>query len=152
QELEAAQRLAQLGTWRIDLTTGAITMSAELRRRYESGVEHPHRLDGLAPWIHEDDVHLAREAFERAIRTRGPTVVEHRVRYADGANGHVRSHAQPVVVDDRVVEMWGTTQDITERVASRVAFATEHSRRLAAESLPAFRSALSAAPTPPEVV
>jgi len=151
QELEAAQRLAQLGTWRIDLATGALTMSAELRRRYDTGVEHPHRLDALAPWIHEDDAHLAREAFERAIRTRGPTVVEHRVRYADGATGYVRSHAQPVVVDDRVVEMWGTTQDITERVASRVAFATEHSRRLAAESLAAFGSELSGARTRQDV-
>jgi anti-sigma regulatory factor (Ser/Thr protein kinase) len=151
QELEAAQRLAQLGTWRIDLATGDLTMSAELRRRYDTGVEHPRRLDALAPWIHEDDVHLARGAFERAVRTRRPTVVEHRVRYADGAIGHVRSHAQPVVVGERVVEMWGTTQDITEHVASRKAFATEHSRRLAAESLAAFGSELSGARTRQDV-
>src|SRR3954462_2961196 len=34
QELEAAQRLAQRGAWRIDLATGAMTMSTELRRLY----------------------------------------------------------------------------------------------------------------------
>jgi PAS domain-containing protein len=109
QELEAAQRLAQLGTWRIDLATGAITMSSELQRRYASGPEVPDRLDGLAPWIHEDDADRARAGFDTAMRTHGPTVVEHRVRFADGSIGHVRSSIQPVVVDDRVVAMWGTT-------------------------------------------
>jgi anti-sigma regulatory factor (Ser/Thr protein kinase)/PAS domain-containing protein len=151
QELEAAQRLAQLGTWRIDLETGAITMSSELRRRYATGGDVPDRLDGLAPWIHEDDAHLARAGFEGAMRTHRPAVVEHRVRFADGSIGHVRSSIQPVVVDERVVAMWGTTQDITERVANQVAFADEHASRLAAETRAEFGTRVSAARTRQEV-
>src|SRR4051812_25064100 len=148
QELEAAQRLARLGTWRIDLITGAITMSPELRRLYgfEKGdTSGAGPLDAMARAVHPDDAPIARSALERALRTGGPVAVEHRVLHADGSIGHVRSYSQPVVEGDRVVSIWGTTQDITEHVASRDAFQSEHSRRLAAETLADFGSRLSAA-------
>ena len=152
QELEAAQRLAQLGTWRIDLATGAMTMSTELRRLYgdepgDGAVDAPggRRFEALARAIHPDDVAMARSAFERALRTGDAVVVEHRVVHADGSIRHVRSFSQPVVEDARVTSIWGTTQDITEHVASRDAFEFEHSRRLTAEILADFGSRLSAA-------
>jgi PAS domain-containing protein len=41
QELEAAQRLAQLGTWRIDLATGKMQISRELHRMYGFAPSRP---------------------------------------------------------------------------------------------------------------
>ena len=159
QELEAAQRLAQLGTWRIDLATGAMTMSTELRRLYGDDTDDTgetgdgagdtpgegRRFDVLARAIHPDDAAMARSAFDRVLRTGDATVVEHRVVHADGSIRHVRTYSQPVVEDGRVTSIWGTTQDITEHVASRDAFEFEHSRRLTAEILADFGSRLSAA-------
>jgi anti-sigma regulatory factor (Ser/Thr protein kinase)/PAS domain-containing protein len=148
QELEAAQRLARLGTWRIDLATGEMTMSTELQRIYGASVaggSADERFDRMTDRIHPEDVRMARSAFERAVLTGRPVVVEHRVVDVAGGIGHVRSYAQPVVEDGRVRALWGTTQDITEAVASRDAFAFEHSLRLTAETLAAFGARLGAA-------
>lgn len=147
EELEAAQRLAQLGIWRMDLASGRLQVSRELRRMYEVGegeaLEHSMRV--VARRIHPDDVSIATAAYERAIQTREAVVVEHRVVLADGSLGHVRSYVQPVVEDGEVVGLWGTTQDITERVATRDAFDAEHERRLTAEALAGLGNELSTA-------
>jgi PAS domain S-box-containing protein len=147
RELEAAQRLAQMGTWRLDLRTGDLTVSRELRRMYGGSPdeESTHALTAMTPMIHRDDRRVARVAFERAIATGEPNVVEHRVVHRDGSTGHVRSYVQPVVEDGEVVGAWGTTQDISERVADRDALDAEHVRRVTAEAVAEFAATLSGA-------
>jgi PAS domain S-box-containing protein len=153
RELEAAQRLAQMGTWRLDLRSGALTVSAELRRMYGGPTEEhsTHALTALTPMIHHEDRKVARAAFERALGSGGATVVEHRVVHADGSIGHVRSYVQPIVEDGEVVGAWGTTQDITERVANRDALDAEQLRRITAEAVAEFASTLSGAATRQDV-
>jgi PAS domain-containing protein/anti-sigma regulatory factor (Ser/Thr protein kinase) len=150
QELESAQRLARLGTWRIDLATGHVEVSKELRRMYAVDGEPTDAasLGAVARQIHPDDIELARTEYQRALRTRQAVVVEHRVVLRDESIVHVRSYIEPVVEGDEVVALWGTTQDITERVVSRNAFAAEHLRRLSAEALAGLASMLGLADDP----
>jgi PAS domain S-box-containing protein len=147
RELEAAQRLAQMGTWRLDLRSGELAVSAELRRMYGTATEEEstHALTTMTPMIHRDDRQVARVAFERALSSGEASVVEHRVVHGDGSIGHVRSYVQPVLEDGQVVGAWGTTQDITERVADRDALDAEHGRRITAEAVAEFASTLSGA-------
>jgi PAS domain S-box-containing protein len=153
RELEAAQRLAQMGTWRLDLHSGELTVSRELRRMYGNSPdeESTHELTAMTPMIHREDRQVARVAFERALTTGQANVVEHRVVHGDGSVGHVRSYVQPVLEDGQVVGAWGTTQDITERVADRDALDAEHLRRVTAEAVAEFAATLSGAGTRQDV-
>lgn len=153
RELEAAQQLAQMGTWRLDLSTGELTVSRELRRMYGDAPveESTHALAMMTPMIHREDRQVARDAFERALTTGEASVVEHRVVHGDGTIGHVRSYVQPVLENGQVVGAWGTTQDITERVADRDALDAEHLRRITAEAVAEFASMLSGAATRQDV-
>ncbi len=150
QELEAAQRLAQLGVWRLDLKTGGLVLSDQMQRMY--GLTNDDAtgfgLSTLAPGIHPEDRRVVRAAFERALATQTAVVVDHRIVYQDGSTGYVRSYTQPVVEGSEVVEMWGTTQDVTERVLSRDALDLEHGRRVTAEVLAEFASTVSGARSP----
>ena len=137
-----------MGTWRLDLRSGDLAVSAELRRMYGTATE-----EESEPRAHHDDADdpprgpagSSAVAFERALATGEATVVEHRVVHGDGSVGHVRSYIQPVVEGGQVVGAWGTTQDITERVADRDALDAEHGRRITAEAVAEFASTLSGA-------
>ena len=97
-------------------------VAAHLRRYPRRRVVRP-TTSGASPSASIPTTSRSRAAaFEQAVRTGRAVVVEHRVVQADGAIGHVRSYAQPVVDDGRVTSLWGTTQDITEHVANRDAF------------------------------
>jgi serine phosphatase RsbU (regulator of sigma subunit)/PAS domain-containing protein/anti-sigma regulatory factor (Ser/Thr protein kinase) len=147
RELEGAHRLARLGTWRADFKRGSVVLSRALQRIYglPEGNAEEFELGTLTPYIHLADRVGVEAAYERAAEARQPVVVEHRVVHADGSTRYIRSYAEPVVEAGEVVGMWGATQDVTDRVASRSAFEAEHSRRVAAEALAELASVLSGA-------
>jgi len=147
RELETAQRLAQLGTWRINLTTQRTELSRELQRIFglPGDAVGEAQTAALVASIHPDDLDSVEHAHERSMRTRHPEVVEHRVLRGDGTIAHVRTYTEPVVVDDAVVGLWGTTQDISDIIESRAALRSEHSRRVSAEMLAALAAELNRA-------
>jgi PAS domain S-box-containing protein len=156
RELEAAQRLSRLGTWRIDLTakpSASATVSTELQRicGLPPGPSRELDVDGIDRFVHPDDLDLVTRAHQRAMSARHPIVIEHRVVRDDGTVRHVRTYSEPLVDDDAVLGLWGTTQDISDTIANRDALDAEHGRRVTAEMLADVASALNAARAPQEI-
>ncbi len=149
RELEGAQRLARLGTWRIDLVAGQAELSRELQRILGLAPDASPviTLVELAALIHPADLAAANGAHRRAIATRTGIVIDHRVIRGDGAIAHMRTYAEPLIVDDEVAALWGTMQDISDAIASRDALDAEHSRRVSAEALAELGSTLNGART-----
>ncbi|HYE57536.1 MAG TPA: PAS domain S-box protein, partial [Rhodothermales bacterium] len=120
QESEARLRLAldatQMGTWRYDLVAQQARLDARMRE-----------ILGLAPdaevvplalvyeTIHPDD----RERVSRAIRDAtektgdGRYSLEYRVVHPDRTLRHVASYGRVFFEDDRPVDVFGTTMDVT---------------------------------------
>src|ERR1700756_4446499 len=114
--LEEAQRVAHLGYWVWDLETNQVIWS-----------EETYRIFGLVPKVDSFDVALVREMMhpddreavfmtaKKAIDTATRSDCEHRLLRPDGemrvvhSLGHVRKNSQGRI------QMFGTTQDITDR-------------------------------------
>jgi PAS domain S-box-containing protein len=116
--LAEAQRVAHLGNWNLDLTTGRAIWSEEEYRllgyapnAVEASMDHFMRA------VHPDDRDAVAAAMRQAMDadTQRPYFVEHRVSSADGER--ILEQRGHVVFDDqgRAVRMFGTTMDVTER-------------------------------------
>jgi serine phosphatase RsbU (regulator of sigma subunit)/PAS domain-containing protein/anti-sigma regulatory factor (Ser/Thr protein kinase) len=154
RELEAAQRLARLGTWRIDLVREMAELSIELRRIFglPSDARGEVALASMADRIHPEDRESVEATQQNAIRTGRSGVIDHRVLRVDGSVVHVRTYSEPQVADGHVIGLWGTTQDMSDAIATRDAFEAEHLRRVSAERLAQLASTLTGARGPQEVV
>jgi PAS domain S-box-containing protein len=116
-QLAEAQRLAQVGSWELDLATNELTWSDEHYRIF--GVDPqvgPLPSEVGLRCIHPDDVERARAIFESSLRTGEPYETEFRVVHPDGAVRHIHSRGAPLRnASGRPERMVGTAQDITER-------------------------------------
>jgi PAS domain S-box-containing protein len=88
------------------------------RRRAElAGIEE--RPDGTwswAPVIHPDDLEATMAAWQRAVSTGEPYVIEHRVQRADGTFRWYLSRGEPERdAEGRVVRWYGTATDIDDQ-------------------------------------
>ncbi len=153
QELETAQRLARLGTWRVDLAQQSTTLSGQLQRIFGLPGEVTGEADLSALWamIHADDLDAVSDAHDRAMQSRGSAVVEHRVVRGDGTIVYVRTYTEAVVAGDEVVGLWGTTQDIGDIIASRLALQAETGRRVTAEAVAELAEALARTESPQDI-
>jgi len=133
--LDQAQRLAGLGSWEVDLSTGKLTASDEVYRIYRRSREEFDRLgyagvvDGL---VHPDDratVHAAIEGARRGTLVR----YEVRIEVAPGEERVVSVRGEVVAEQDgrpRVVR--GSIQDVTEQRRAEQALASASALREAA--------------------
>lgn len=118
QELATAQKIARMGSWRLELATNTVTWSDELYRIFGLTPGEPvgplDRVLGRMPTADRDRV---RRGVEESLRTGRTYDCRHGVIHP---GGEVRTvHARGDVVRDgsgAVVEMVGTVQDITEAV------------------------------------
>jgi two-component system, cell cycle sensor histidine kinase and response regulator CckA len=122
--LAAAQRIAHLGSWELDLTNregvskNALRWSDEVFRIF--GHERGRievSSEAFLRAVHPDDRGRIRAAQEEALRGGRPYNIEHRIALPDGSERIV--HGQSNVIFDprtqRPLAMVGTIQDITER-------------------------------------
>ncbi len=142
--LDQAQRLARVGSWELDLDTGAVTASAELTRQLglsaqalgEGGFD---RL--VSTRIHPEDQTLMRERVAAAARGE-PMDFEVRIA-SDGAGGAgargetVRTYRLIGELErdeaGRAVRLRGSQQDVTEQHRARDALAAATAAREAAD-------------------
>lgn len=134
--LDRSQRLARVGSWEIELETGAITASDEFARQLQmspedlctQGLEH-----ALATRVHPDDLERVRAAL--AAATDGePLDLELRFLTPDGALRWYRALGElERDADGTPLRLRGSTQDLADQRAAQEALATAAAQREAAE-------------------
>lgn len=115
--LKTAQSVAQIGNWEYDLETQRITWSDQLFAIYgqEMAQGEPSYPELLQKFVPEDRLRLD-AAVSRAIALGEPYVLDLRLCRPNGAIAYLESRGQARVdAWGRVIKLYGTTQDITER-------------------------------------
>lgn len=125
--LEAAQRIAGLGSWEADLPAGTMRWGADL--------------DPILGWapggggyerflavVHPDDRARVAKVHAAAARAGTPYEIDHRIRRGGGVR-HLRQVAVVEHAGGRPVRLVGTVQDVTERTHLARRQADTESRR-----------------------
>jgi PAS domain S-box-containing protein len=115
--LSAAQALAKLGSWELELAARTGTWSAEMFRLF--GCDPAQGAPSLAAFLdllHPDDRARVRAAHARVVETGEPLTLEFRTDPARGPMRHFSATATAVATPEgRVARMAGTVLDVTER-------------------------------------
>jgi PAS domain S-box-containing protein len=119
QRLRDMQRLAQLGTWELNVATGKVRWSDETYKIAGLPTDHgAPDLQGYLQTVHPDDRGKLNAAIENTILYR--TAYELRLRHArpDGGWNTVIARGQPMLGDaGQVTEIYGVVLDITRYAA-----------------------------------
>ncbi|HEX4889876.1 MAG TPA: ATP-binding protein [Alphaproteobacteria bacterium] len=117
RRLREAQRLAQLGSWELDLTTNSLVWSDEIYRIFEIdpakfGATYEAFLDA----VHPDERDAVAMAYETSVANKKPYDIIHRLQMADGRIKWVHELCETEYgADGAPLLSRGTVQDITLR-------------------------------------
>ena len=117
QRLSEAQRIAQVGSWELELVTGRLVWSDETFRLFEIdqaafGATYEAFLDA----IHPEDRDRVSQAYADSLATRTPYEIAHRLRMPDGRIKWVNERCETHYDEHgRALRSTGTVQDITVR-------------------------------------
>lgn len=122
RQLADAQAVAHVGSWEWDLVAERLTWSDELYRIFglEPGV--PVSYPGTLQYIHPDDHATIERLVTQALRDHRPFTCPQRVLHPDGTVRIVEGRCL-VEADGsgRAIRLYGTLQDITERLRAEEA-------------------------------
>ncbi|NOS81541.1 MAG: PAS domain S-box protein, partial [Nitrospira sp.] len=115
--LNKAQRLAQIGSWELDLLTNNLTWSDEIYRIFEiDSVAFQASYEGFLNLVHPDDLEMVDRACSDSVASRTPYDITHRLLMKDGRIKFVQEQCRTDYLPDGTPERsLGTVQDITER-------------------------------------
>lgn len=136
--LQAAQRLAHMGSWHWECTTNTITWSEEMYRIHGRDPSLPApQGDEIAEYIHPDDLALYQQLTQQAL-VGFSFKVDLRIIRPDGAVRFIEARGEPGVFSQRgeLLCLFGTVLDVTDRKRIEQAlrqseFALRQAQRLA---------------------
>ncbi|MFM9265863.1 PAS domain S-box protein [Tychonema sp. BBK16] len=117
RQLQEAQRLAHVGNWELDATTGTVTWSEELFRIHglEPAATAPTREEQVA-LIHPEDLEFWHTEVQRGVDFATPFDFDFRIYRPDGSLRHLNALGRAETnANNQVVKMFGTVIDITDR-------------------------------------
>jgi len=138
--LAKSQEMAHIGSWELDVATGEIERSAESYRIFglspgEYAITYEKFLDFVLP---EERERVAKE-IRWATQTGQPYNATFNIRRKDGEIRVLHSMAEPIKdASGRVVRLFGTNQDITERRLAEESLRTSAAGLAKAEQLAAI--------------
>jgi len=113
--LTKAQSMTHVGSWSFDPLTAEVQASDELLRIMHLSREEASQ-DSFAEVVHPDDRENVMEQMRLGTQLGRSYEIEHRLLFADGSSRWVYTIVEPQINNaGRVVKLYGTTQDITER-------------------------------------
>jgi PAS domain S-box-containing protein len=119
--LQAAQRIAGFGSWEIDLATGGMTWSTQMRAIVGLDTASAEVQD-VDRFVHPDDIDDARRYAARLAQDGTAYTTEFRMVRTDGRIITVVASGEPVRDDTgRVAKLWGTVIDVTAQRAAETA-------------------------------
>ncbi|MBD3610122.1 MAG: response regulator, partial [Gammaproteobacteria bacterium] len=114
-----AQRIAQLGIWRLDCATGKLQWSDEIYHimGHDKDSFEPD-LEKYFAQAHQDDVPVLQLELQKTYETSSPRTLDHRFVLEDGSIriAHLQSEPMVYAEDGSPLYLEGTLQDVTERV------------------------------------
>jgi diguanylate cyclase (GGDEF)-like protein/PAS domain S-box-containing protein len=115
ERLREAQRIAQLGSWELDLLERSGTCSDEVLDIFELATGRASfSFDTLLAVIHPDDREWVRQSFLESVRNRRPLDLVHRLLTADGVVKYWHERGESVYGEDGTpLRTVGTVQDVT---------------------------------------
>lgn len=113
--LEAAEHMAKVGGWRMDVKTRQILWTDETCRIHEVPSGCTPTLDEAVSFYHPDDRIVFEQAIQRAVELAEPFNLEIRFVTAAGKLLWVQAICTPQVADGVTTELTGTFKVITER-------------------------------------
>jgi len=112
--LKEAQKLAQLGSWQLDLHDNRLNWSDEIYRILEVDPAEAPSYKHFIGAVHPDDRALINRTYKVSVEGRTPYEVVHRLLMGDGRVKHVREAGFTQFDGDQPARSVGTVQDITE--------------------------------------
>ena len=128
--LNEAQRLGQLGSWKLDLVSGELRWSDEIYRIFElDPAQFSPSYENFLNRIYPDDRDKVNQAYTQSLEDRQHYDITHRLQLPDGRVKWVREHCTSEFdVSGKPLRSMGAVQDITEQKlaedAMRLAAAT----------------------------
>lgn len=122
-DLLASQKIAHLGTWRLDLATNNVVWSKELYKMYgfDPTVPPPPYTEHMKLFTPESWSELSR-ALEKTRTTGDPYELVLELVAKDGSNGWMWVRGEAVKDSSgNITNLWGAAQDISERIQSEKA-------------------------------
>ncbi len=115
--LNDAQRLANIGSWELDLPRNQLLWSDEIYRIFEIDPgEFEASYEGFLAIVHPEDRVRVDEAYQRSLQTRQPYSITHRLQMRNGRIKYVHEHAETRFDRDGAPLLsFGTVQDVTEK-------------------------------------
>jgi PAS domain S-box-containing protein len=121
-DLLEAQRISQTGSWKLDVSSGTVTVSPQMFRIF--GVKPDEDTSTLDFWFsrnHLEDRKRIQELFERSRIQKTDYDADYRVVLPDGAIKHLHAVGHPVLNESgELVEFVGTAIDVTEQAQARI--------------------------------
>jgi PAS domain S-box-containing protein len=123
ESLLEAQRLSHIGSWKLDVASGAVIVSPEIHRIF--GVFPDEDTSRVEFWLsrnHPEDQKRIREFFERSTSQKTDYDADYRIVLPDGTIKHLHAAGHPVLNESGdLMEFVGTAMDVTEQVQTRAA-------------------------------
>ncbi|HEX4951876.1 MAG TPA: EAL domain-containing protein [Thermoanaerobaculia bacterium] len=135
--LNEAQRIAKVGSWELDLSTGELLWSDEVYRIFEvgPGAEEP-IADAFLARLHPDDRDAVLESHRQSLAERTIGEVSYRLLLPDGRIRWLRQRCEHSFDDaGRPLRSVGTVQDVTEQKQAEEAVRESERRLRRVESL-----------------
>jgi len=116
RKLATAQRIAQLGSWELDLTADILTWSEEIFRIFEvDDVHFESSYQFFLETVHPEDRERVQKTYTESLASRSPYEIVHRLRMPDGRVKWVHERCETDFdADGKPLISRGTVQDVTE--------------------------------------
>ncbi|MFA6969858.1 MAG: MASE1 domain-containing protein [Gallionella sp.] len=138
-KLKDAQRMAQIGSWELDLASNKLIWSDEIFNIFEiDRTRFAESYDAFIAAIHPEDREAVNQAYTQSLKMRTPYRIDHRLLMPDGRIKMVQEQCATFFTSEGTpLRSVGTLQDITERKTAEQAIksAFQYSRSLIEASL-----------------
>ena len=120
-DLIEAQRLAQVGSWELDLVTNTLVWSEEIYRIFEINPKaFAASYEAFLEAIHPDDREMVNNAYLNSLETRQKYKISHRLQFPDGRIKWVEERCETEFDGEgEPVLSRGTVQDISDLKKAR---------------------------------
>ncbi|MBU0665566.1 MAG: bacteriohemerythrin [Proteobacteria bacterium] len=129
-QLKEAQRLAQLGSWELDLTNNHLQWSDEIYRIFEIDPEKfGASYEAFLNTVHPEDRESVDHVYQNSLMDHLPYEITHRLLMADGRIKYVHECSEHLYnPEGKPLRSIGTVQDVTLRIVAEKALRKSEER------------------------